>query len=339
MAQLLISTEEKPDILGVHYAGDKDLGISAKVDIESLPSPFLTGIIPPQPFIRWETQRGCPFRCSFCQHRESDSSMKRRQFSHSRIMGEVDWILEHDIISDIAVLDPTFNSGPYYLQILEALITGKYRGKLALQCRAEMINSEFLSLIEELNKTAHVVLEIGLQTVNKEEQRLIQRPNNVIKIAQVFNDIKKRKIDTEVSLIFGLPHQTVESFQHSIQFCKDLEIPTIYAYPLMLLRGTPLHDNKEKLGLIESTDITINIDRVQQNIPHVVASPSFTYDDWYTMSKIAESLDSYNRENAFKIKRAFSPKITNTLQHTLWQQAYKEDGNRSLYSNDEKPTY
>lgn len=339
LAQLLISTEEKPDILGVHYAGSKDLGISAKIDIESLPSPFLAGIIPPQPFIRWETQRGCPFRCSFCQHRESDSSMKRRQFSHPRIMEEIDWILQNRIINDIAVLDPTFNSGPYYLQILEAFIAGKYRGKLALQCRAEMINSEFLGLIEELNKTAYVVLEIGLQTVNKEEQRLIQRPNNMTKVLQVFSEIRNRKIDTEVSLIFGLPNQTVASFQNSIQFCKDQGIPTIYAYPLMLLRGTPLYENKEKLGLIESTDIKINIDRVQQNIPHVVASPSFTVEDWYTMSKIAESLESYNRENAEKIKRSFSPKIMNTLQHTLWQHDSTEESNLLSHSSDEKPVY
>lgn len=324
LARLLTSPQEKPIIAGVHYAGEPDLGLSANVDLESLPSPFLTGLIPPQPFIRWETQRGCPFRCSFCQHRESGSeSMERRQFAHSRIMDEIRWITEHPIIQDVAVLDPTFNSGPYYLQIMEALIARKYRGKLALQCRAEMIQEEFLDLIEELNKTAHVVLELGLQTIHKEEQRLIQRPNNMTKISHVLSETKKRNISTEISLIFGLPKQTVQSFHDSIQYCKEMGVPTIYAYPLMLLRGTPLYDNKEKLGLVESSEVSLpSIERVQQNIPHVIASPSFTTDDWYTMANMAEALDTYNSKNA-----QASAKMLKTLQHTFWasKQAIKSN--------------
>lgn len=311
LAQLMLSSEKKPVIAGVHYAGEPDLGEAAKIDIESLPSPFLTGIIPPQPFIRWETQRGCPFRCSFCQHRESDTSMKRRQLSDSRIMEEIRWITKNPIIRDIAVLDPTFNSGRHYLKTLEALIEGKYQGKLALQCRAEMIQDEFLILIEELNKTGRVVLEIGLQTTNKEEQKLIQRPNNLTAVTRVLSETQKRNIDTEVSLIFGLPNQTVESFETSIQFCKDAGVKTIYAFPLMLLRGTPLYENKKKLGLVETSDINIAVDRVQQNIPHVISSPSFTVGDWHIMAKMAESLDTYNKSS--------TPKMLNTLRHTFWQ--------------------
>lgn len=143
-------------------------------------------------------------------------------------------------------------------------------------------------------------------------------------MTHVFAEIQKRNIATEVSLIFGLPNQTVQSFETSIQFCKDAGVPTIYAFPLMLLRGTPLYDNKEKLGLIETSDINIAVDRVQQNIPHVISSPSFTTDDWQTMAKMTESLDTYNK--------AATPKMINTLQHTLWQK------NEDLGVNTDKGT-
>ena len=63
------------------------------------------------------------------------------------------------------------------------------------------------------------------------------------------------------------------------------------AFPLMLLRGTPLHANKSKLGLVESNEIShADIPRVQEDITHVVSSPSFTYDDWKRMSAIAADL-------------------------------------------------
>src|SRR5690554_3962991 len=55
---------------GVTYHNQSDTGQAANASFDKLPSPFLSGLIQPQPFIRWETQRGCPFSCSFCQHRE-----------------------------------------------------------------------------------------------------------------------------------------------------------------------------------------------------------------------------------------------------------------------------
>lgn len=290
-ALVKLMQEENTPIKGVHYAHTPDLGLSAMVDLETLPSPFLTGLIPSQEFLRWETQRGCPFRCSFCQHRESDVTMTRRQFSFSRIREEAEWIVRHPLIQDVAVLDPTFNSGPHYLATLDTLIANKFSGKLSLQCRLEMVTPDFLDRISSLNKTARVILEFGLQTIHPEEQLLIDRPNNMRRSQRILEDVYARQIECEVSLIFGLPNQTVSSFEASIAFCKHHKVPVIRAFPLMLLRGTPLYDRKAALGLVESSDIPeLNIDRLQRDIPHVISSPSFTYQDWQKMAQIAENL-------------------------------------------------
>ncbi|CAF0886835.1 unnamed protein product [Adineta steineri] len=113
-------------------------------------------------------------------------------------------------------VDPTFNSGPNYLNVLQQLIQYKYRGKIALQTRIEMIKPEFLDLIVQLNKTAMVVLEFGLQTIHPSEQKFIDRPSNIKKIQRILNEIYERSIACEVSLIFGLPGQTIDSFEKSI---------------------------------------------------------------------------------------------------------------------------
>lgn len=316
--------EGLPLIKGIHYAGEPDLGLSATTELETLPSPFLAGLIPPQRFIRWETQRGCPFRCAFCQHRESDVTMKRRQFSMSRIMQEVEWITANSCIQDIAVLDPIFNSGPDYLKILDGLISGGFRGKLSLQCRAEMIKEEFLNKICRLNETAETVLELGLQTIHTDEQAVIDRPNNMRLVSKVLNDIYARGIKSEISLIFGLPKQTVTSFQKSIDFCVQHKVPVIHAFPLMLLRGTPLYERRAELGLVESEEIaSASIDRIQDGIPHVVSSPSFTYEDWKTMAKMADALAEYNDGRTKRvITSATAPtsyKQSSLLAHSIWR--------------------
>ena len=139
LVKYLLSNDQYPVIQGIHYANQPSLNQSALSDLNHLPSPYLNGILKKQRFLRWETQRGCPFRCSFCQHRESDSSQKRRSCPTLRIEKEIEWLVTDDIVQDIAVLDPTFNSGNNYLSVLEKFATLNYKGKLSLQCRTTRI--------------------------------------------------------------------------------------------------------------------------------------------------------------------------------------------------------
>ena len=235
---------------------------------------------------------------------------------------------------DVAILDPTFNSGQNYLKILDKLISGKFKGKLSLQCRAEMIKEEFLDKITQLNETAETVLELGLQTIHADEQAIIDRPNNMRLVSKVLKEIQARNIKCEISLIFGLPKQTVDSFQKSIDFCIQHQVPVIHAFPLMLLRGTPLHDRKIELGLIESTEMaSLGIDRVQVDIPHVVSSPSFTYADWKTMAERAASLEEYNKNkldflSKYRKSSYMLPGVNNLFDHSMWKEK------RNLPTND-----
>lgn len=184
------------------------------------------------------------------------------------------------------------------MQFLDKLIIEKFARKLALQCRAEMVTSEFLDKITLLNNSAEVVLELGLQTINKEEQKIIDRPNNMKIIEKILNEINARAIKHEISLIFGLPKQTVVSFKQSIDFCIRHKVPVIHAFLLMLLRGTPLYYRKNEFGLIESDEVVSEaIERVQTDIPHVVASNSFTYQEWQEMASMAKELELSNKKS------------------------------------------
>ncbi|RYY82314.1 hypothetical protein EON63_13580, partial [archaeon] len=80
----------RPVIPGVHYAHMQNNNSKATVSLEDLPSPYLTGVIKPQKFIRWETHRGCKFKCKFCQHREPEKSLiKTKYFAEERTKKEV----------------------------------------------------------------------------------------------------------------------------------------------------------------------------------------------------------------------------------------------------------
>ena len=302
----------KESILGVHLANSRDKGLHTSTKLAELASPFLDGTLQPQHFMRWETTRGCPYSCSFCQHRDPSSSSSRNKswtkIQHSqkdRIISEIEWFVDNHV-RDLAVLDPTFNTVNGYM-VIDMLERLGYPGKLSLQCRPERVTNAFLDQIESLTKTtgAEVVLEFGVQTLEAEELEHIERVKNAnpqslaTKVLQKLALVHQRKIKHEISLIFGLPLQTVESFQRTIEKIREETDGALVAFPLMLLRGTPLYYQKNKFGLVEGTDIAHPLlDRIQTFIPHVVTTPSMSYSDWNKMADIAAALqEQQNEEN------------------------------------------
>lgn len=257
---------------GVSGRGSDTSSDSGLIELASLPSPYLSGALPITPFVRWETQRGCVFACSFCQHRESGARLRQNLLSSHRVADEVDLFCRAGV-ADIAVLDPIFHSNPEGPAILRRFAANQYRGQISLQCRFEMVDADFLDACAGLN----VRLEFGLQTVQRAEMLAIGRMNDLGKSGAAIAELHRRGIDFEVTLMYGLPNQTLASFRESLRWCADRGVPVLKAWPLMLLRGTKLERERDRWGLVENDD----------EIPVVVRSNSFTEEEWRAMGELA----------------------------------------------------
>lgn len=263
--------------LGVTLRGADHSSHSARPDLAALPSPLLTGVLRPGAFLRWEAQRGCPYSCSFCQHRESGSRMRFGALPPGRVLGELE-VIASSSVTDLAVLDPVFNMNPRAEAILRTLADLGYRGRVSLQCRFELLTASFLDACKRLD----VHLEFGLQTIHEREMRAIGRLNNLAKVDAALAMLRASGVPFEVSLIYGLPEQTLDSFRASVDWCHERGVSVVRAFPLMLLRGTGAHTNRERWGLIESND----------PIPLVMSSNTFTRAEREEMRSIAERLDA-----------------------------------------------
>lgn len=67
-----------------------------KRDVDSFPSPYLTGAFSDEDAKGWraaiiETNRGCPYGCTYCDWGSATLS-KIRRFSMERVAGEIDWM-------------------------------------------------------------------------------------------------------------------------------------------------------------------------------------------------------------------------------------------------------
>ena len=271
---------------GLHVAGEHDEGLHAISPLTSVASPFLTGVLPENAFQRWETQRGCAFRCSFCQHR--GVSQRVDASSTDRLSSELAWLRESKT-EKVNVLDPTFNHSTLHaVSVLERL----HPCRLSLQTRPEKITARFLDAVER--SAADVTLECGVQTFNAAELDLIGRVRGasaeatVRKVDEKLALLRERGVPFEISLIYGLPGQSMDSFKRSLERAHRSGAQRVDAFPLMLLRGTELHRKRRELGLVESCVVrSAATERIQSFIPHVVATPTMSTRDWVEMGALS----------------------------------------------------
>lgn len=258
--------------------------LNEQLSFGELSSPYLTGDITVtngQPMLRFETKRGCPYRCTFCAHRDL-STNKVHRHPLEKVFEEIAFFKDKNV-KRINILDPIFNVGKDYLTILKEMVRVGLHAEITLQTRFEQITGdagqEFINLCEQLN----VTLEFGLQTVVEKEYSVINRRNDPKKVKTAMELVNSSSIKHEISLIYGLPNQTPDSFRTSIEFAREMGAKDIKAWPLMLLKGTELHDEKQKWGMREKVV-------GEFDIPLVVESNSFTENQWWEMREIAESL-------------------------------------------------
>lgn len=293
LVEVLSSTARKR-IQGVVYRGGFDQGQQANINFDETPSPWLDGTfhIEPGSFVRWETQRGCPFRCSFCQHREAGQSVPRQRSESGRIGREIELFVERGV-REIAVLDPVFNSGGptgarRSTRLLRRFSDVGYRGRLSLQCRPEHVDDDFIDACAALD----TCLEFGLQTTERREWKPIQRGNKLETVDVTLSACRNKGVDHQVSLIFGLPEQTIESFERSLAWCLEREVPVIKAFPLMLLRGTELERTRSRWSLRETTT----------PMPIVCSSSTFDERDWLRMAQLSQALRMTERNHPRSIE-------------------------------------
>ena len=226
--------------------------LSDSVGVEELVSPYLSGVIDvPQraAMVRMETQRGCRWRCSFCSYGGMNQG-SIRPLPLDRVFGEIRLFADRGV-RKLNIIDPEFNGTPHCLSVLREMLKVGLQSRVTAQVRLENLvrtpwGNEFLDLAGQLD----FHMECGLQTAVPAESRAVNRCNGVETVARALDELHLRSQSFEVSMIYGLPLQTVESFAVSLEFLRCHGVPAVRCFPLMLHRGTLLSREREKYALV-----------------------------------------------------------------------------------------
>jgi hypothetical protein len=244
----VLKGETLEDIPGVFVKGAKlKTGKDQQpvMDLDSLPSPYLTGTIDSCRYsgLLWELSRGCPFKCGFCF--ESRGVAGVRQVSLEHIRKELE-LFEEKKVNQVFVLDPTFNCDMKRAKkILRMILKTAPLIHFTFEIRAEFIDSEIASFFAGINCS----LQIGLQSAHPEVLAYANRTIDTVKFAKKISLLNSAGAIFGLDLIYGLPGDTPERFQESLNYALRLQPNHLDIFPLAVLPGTALYDQAESFCL------------------------------------------------------------------------------------------
>ena len=196
-------------------------------DINLVPSPFLSGTFeevmkanPNQKWIAlWETNRGCPFSCTFCDWGSSTQS-RVYQFNVDRLKKEADWFADNRI-DFVFCCDANFGMLPRDVDIAQYVAdTKKERGfPTALSVQNTKNATERAYLVQKIlsDSGLNKGVTIAMQSVDKTTLKNIKRENISL---DSYQELQRRftrdRVETYTDLILGLPGETYESFKAGI---------------------------------------------------------------------------------------------------------------------------
>ena len=271
-------------------------------DLDEIPSPFLEGAFdsimaanPQESWIGlWETNRGCPFRCTFCDW-GSATAAKVTKFGEERLYREVDWFAEKKI-EYIFCCDANFGIQKRDVDIAKYVAGIKqdtgYPVALSVQ------NTK--NATERAYETQKILSDAGLnkgvalsmQSVDMTTLEAIKRDNISL---GTYMELQRRftrdKVETYSDLILGLPGETYELFVRGVdQLIENGQHNRIQFNNLSILpnaeMGDPAYQAKYGMVTVESKIINIHGERIEldDDVPEVqdlvVATAAMPLADW-----------------------------------------------------------
>lgn len=229
-----------------------------------IPSPYTTGLfdklVQNNPDVVWaatlETNRGCPFACTFCAWGTLTYS-KVKKFDTARIEKELEWMSENNVIF---IMTGDANFGIFKQRDIEiANLIMKYAHKSG--SRFETLHMNYTKngtdAIFEIGKTLQPLMREGItisvQSMHKPTLQVIKRDNlEINKLSRLLKQSEDYNIPTYTEMIIGLPLETLHSWKEGM--CEVLEIgqhSNIDVWWAQMLNNTEMNtkEYKQKYGI------------------------------------------------------------------------------------------
>lgn len=130
-------------------------------------------------------------------------------------------------------------------------VFGRPRGEVTIEANPDDVTPTFMSAIRStyINR-----ISMGVQSFFDDDLRMLNRRHTAEQARRAVGICKENGLtNISVDLIYALPFQTLERWEHNIDQALALQVPHLSAYCLSIEEGTPLSRKLEK-GEIQSIE-------------------------------------------------------------------------------------
>jgi anaerobic magnesium-protoporphyrin IX monomethyl ester cyclase len=169
--------------------------------------------------IYYESVRGCPYRCSFCNYPYLFTDTRFRYKSARRMAEEWEHYLTRHEIDSITCLDSLFTVPRQRLaEFCRLLMERRLLVKWTCYARADDLADEATAVLMKsagLNQA-----QIGLESGDQGQLDRMEKACTVESNARAIDNCRKHGITSVVSLIVGFPGETAETLERTLEFLR-----------------------------------------------------------------------------------------------------------------------
>lgn len=231
----------------VHQTPERPL----KKIIEHLPSPYLMGYL--DEFLAagmiplFETNRGCPFRCTFCAWGSASKDLVRR-IDFDQALAEIAYVGERSDAANWIICDANFGILPRDIEIAKAIRKVKDERGYPDKCHvwlAKNVTERNLVIGEILSEMVQPVMAI--QSLDNEVLKHIKRDNiSTDTYAQYQKKFHRIGSRTYSDLIVPLPAETIETHLGGLRTLLELGVDIVQNHNMRLLAGAETNSQETR---------------------------------------------------------------------------------------------
>jgi anaerobic magnesium-protoporphyrin IX monomethyl ester cyclase len=203
------------------------------------------------PMVFYESVRGCPYRCSFCNYPYLFDDTKFRYKSAERIAE--DWAgyaaggAEH-----VTCLDSLFTMPRQRLVALcEQLVARGVRIRWVCYARADDLSD--IDVCRLMRRAGCIQVQIGIESGNQGQLDRMNKRATVAQGLRALASCHETGITTFISLILGYPGETEATLRDSLDFVREARPDFVYLSPFMTrIESVPVlsEASRQRFGLV-----------------------------------------------------------------------------------------
>lgn len=192
------------------------------------------------PYVSMHTSLGCPYKCSFCCINAPFGKSSYRMWSPDAVIREIDVLVNKYGVRNIKFVDEMFVlNRNHVLGICDRIIERGYDLNIWAYARVDTVKDEFL---EKLRRAGFRWLALGIESGSKHVRDGVEKGRfGTPQILEIVRKIQQADIYVIGNYIFGLPDDTHQSMQETLDLAIEANCEFANFYSAMAYPGSSLY--------------------------------------------------------------------------------------------------